>query len=139
VKLTLDKIINVAAALIQISSEKMPVKLAYNIGRNLRLVEPEVKAYEKARIDLIKTKYGKKQKDDDQYEVPPKAIEAFMAEIEELQSVEIDLDLHTVNITEIKFDISPATLMGLECILIDNPPEEVQKTQRNSSKKKEKK
>jgi hypothetical protein len=112
-KLKLSQIVEANPALARLGAEKLPAKMAYTIGRNIQKIRPELENYEKTRTDLIKNKYGIKA-DDETYQVQPKSMEKFAAEINGLLEVEIDLDLWTLKFSEFDRDISPLDLVALD-------------------------
>ena len=96
-KLTLKQIVDGNQALINLGADKtLDAKLKFTIARNIRLVQQEFIEYEKARIELIKTKYGIEGENGD-YTVHPQKMSGLMKEIETLQSVEVDLDIHLLD------------------------------------------
>jgi hypothetical protein len=117
-KITLAKIKYGLDALQRIGMEKMPIKQAYMFQRNMRIMEPDATAFEKTRIDLIKTKYGVKDEDDN-WSVVPKKINAFNKELSELGSVEIELDIRVINLNEVTLNIAPNDLFNLEWMFTD--------------------
>ena len=93
-KLTLKQLLEGSQALSNLGEDKtLDAKLKYSIARNIRLIQQELTEYEKTRIDLIKTKYGT-EGEDGNYTVPQKNTPALIKELEALQSVEVDLDIH---------------------------------------------
>lgn len=67
-------------------------KTAYRIGRNLRKMEPDLKALEQKRIELAK-KHGATVTEG----VPPANQEDFQKEYEELTTLEVDVDLQPLD------------------------------------------
>jgi len=134
-KLKLSQIVNGYSALMAVGTEKMPIKPAYSLQRNMRLLQPEAEQFEKTRVDLIKTKYGK-QGDGDSYTVSADQLPAFQKQIEELLSVEIDVDVHTIKIVELsdKFEISPVALMNLDWMFTNGETPEASKKPRRRAK-----
>lgn len=113
-KLKLSQIVRAYDALARVGSEKLPIKLAYTIQRNMRLMESDVRQHENTRVELIKTKYGVKDESGN-FSVPEKRVAAFQKQITDLGSVEVDLDIHTVNLDEVEFmQIAPIDLMALD-------------------------
>ena len=93
-KLTLKQLLEGSQSLSNLGEDKtLTAKLKYSIARNIRLIQQELVEYEKTRIDLIKTKYGI-EGEDGNYTVPPKNTPALIKELEALQSVTVDLDIH---------------------------------------------
>jgi hypothetical protein len=96
-KLTLKQLVDGNQALADLGADKtLDAKLKFGIARNIRLIQQEFIEYEKAWIELIKTKYGVENENGD-FTVPPKSMSALMKEIETLQSVEVDLDIHKLD------------------------------------------
>lgn len=119
-KLKLSQIVEAQSALARLGAEKLPAKMAYTIGRNIQQLRPELENYEKTRTDLIKDKYGEKG-EGDTYQVEPKSMEKFMAEINELLAVELELDLWTLKFSEFDRDISPMDLVSLDWMFEHEP------------------
>lgn len=119
-KLKLDQIFIGYAALQQVGSEKLPIKLSFTLQRNMRLLAPEAEGYEKSRVALIKTKYGVEQKNGN-FSVPPKNMEAFQKEMDELGKSEIELDIKTIAIDQAEaLQISPVQFDALEWMFVEN-------------------
>ena len=116
-KITLEQAVIGFNALQRIGGEKFPIKLAYTLQRNMRLLQPDVKEYEEKRIELVKTKYGIKEGEN--WQVTPDKVEAFSKEIESLTSIEIELDLHTIELDGVSMDIAPNDLYALDWMFVD--------------------
>jgi hypothetical protein len=121
-KITLEQAVSGFNALQHIGGEKLPIKLAYTIQRNMRLLQPDVKAYDEQRVNLIKSKYGEK-KDEDNWQVKPEKLAAFSKEIEALASVEIELDLRTIPLDSVNMSIAPNDLYALEWMFVEADPD----------------
>ena len=94
-KLTLNKLIIAVGALKTLGEDKsLNVKTKYTIARNIRLIQQELDQYEKARVELVQ-KHGVVA-EDGSASVSPNKIKEFSNEINELQSVTIDLDIRKV-------------------------------------------
>lgn len=119
-KLKLSQIVNSVQALQRLGEEKLPIKIAYSIQRNIRLLQPELEGYEKSRIGLIKEKYG--EKDGENFKVSDNKLEDFTKELVELQSVEVDMDIHKINLDN-SIQMSANDLLFLSWMFID-PVEE---------------
>jgi len=117
-KLKLVEAVQGFNALQRIGIEKMPIKLAYTIQRNMRLLEADVRAYEEKRVDLIKTKYGVKDEEDN-FKVPPKRFDAFQKQLNQLGQVEIEVAIQTIPMEDVTFNISPNDLIFLEWLFVD--------------------
>jgi hypothetical protein len=121
-KITLEQAVVGFNALQRVGNEKLPIKLAYNLQRNMRILQPDVKAYEEKRIELIKTKYGVKDGQDN-WSVQPEKVSAFGKQLEALGSVELELDIHTIDIESVNMNISPNDLFALEWMFVESQPE----------------
>jgi hypothetical protein len=100
-KLTLKQIVEASPALARLGSEKLPVKMAYTIGRNIQKLKPELENFDKTRDDLIKNRYGVKN-DDGNFEIPTKNREKFVDEINVLQALEVEIDIWVVKLSELE-------------------------------------
>lgn len=119
-KLKLSDIVKGTAALGRLGSEKLPVHLAYQIERNIRKINPELESYEKLRVDLVK-KYGREDEQDGSYEViEPKQLIEFNKENEALLAVEIEVDIQTIGMQQLRIDISPLDLLALEWMFVED-------------------
>jgi len=116
-KITLEQAVTGFNALQRIGAEKLPIKLAYTLQRNMRLLQPDVQAYDKDRVELIKTKYGTQE--GEQWTVKPENMVAFSAEIESLASVELELDLRTIPLDGVNMTIAPNDLYALDWMFIE--------------------
>jgi len=117
-KLKLLNIVNATPALRMLGAEKMPIRVAYNIQRNIRLLAVETATYEKIRQDLIKNKYGKKT--NESFTVTAENMEAFTAEMDKLGQEEIDMDVHTVNLSDFgDIKVSPNELQSLDWMFVE--------------------
>lgn len=103
-KKTIKEIMSDYAALAAVADKKLPVKLAYAIGRNIDKLSAEVERADKERIKLCET-YADKDADGkpvmtksviDGQEVSGYQITdqgGFAAQLSELYATEIDIDL----------------------------------------------
>ena len=117
-KITLENAVLGYRALQNIGSERLPIKLAYTLQRNMRILEPDVKQYEEKRLELVKTKYGVKDEDEN-WSIPPAKISAFTKQLELLGSVEIDLDIRTIELEGLNMNIAPNDLFVLEWMFVE--------------------
>lgn len=120
-KITLEQAVIGFSALQRIGGEKLPIKLAYTLQRNMRLLQPDVKAYEEKRIELIKAKYGTREGEN--WQVKPEKQAAFAKEIESLTSVEIELDLRTIELSGVNMNIAPNDLYALDWMFTEPDPD----------------
>ncbi|MFA5035716.1 MAG: hypothetical protein WC479_00875 [Candidatus Izemoplasmatales bacterium] len=118
-KLKLIQIVNGYFALQQSITEKLPTKLLFTLYRNMRLLQTEAETFEKVRLDLIRTKYGVKQKDKDEYEVPPENLGEFSVEMTKLGESEVELDIKIIVLEDYEdFRLSLMQLTMLEWMFV---------------------
>ncbi len=93
-KLILKEIIQNVDSLGKLLNKELPVKTAYRLGRLSKVLQSEFDQFNLTRNNLIK-KYGKEK--DGQYQIDSddkNSIEKFQKEIDELLTVEIDIDAY---------------------------------------------
>lgn len=93
-KLTLKELLQNVESLGKLLNKELPVKTAYRLGKLSKALQSELDQFNLTRNNLIK-KYGKEK--DGQYQIDPddkEALEKFNKEIEELLSVEINIDVY---------------------------------------------
>ena len=120
-KITLEQAVTGHNALQKIGQEKLPIKLAYTLQRNMRLLMPDVKAYDEQRVALIKEKYGVQE--GEQWTVKPERLPEFSKEIESLASVELELDLRTIPLDGLNLSIAPNDLYALDWMFVEADPD----------------
>ena len=125
-KITLENAVLGFMALQRVGVEKFPIKLAYTLQRNMRILQPDTKQYEDQRMELVKTKYGK-ENEEGGWEIPPEKRKAFEKQIETLGSVELELDLHTIDLDTVNINISPNDLYALEWMFVVGASEDAPK------------
>ena len=132
-KLKLAQIVESKDALSNLLNERLSIKAAYALQRNVQKLNPELETYEKSRVELIKNKHGVMQEDGN-YAVKKENAPAFIEDLNELLSVEVDVDIHKVNLSELK-EISAADLLILEWMFTDDLAVEEKKPARKPRKK----
>jgi hypothetical protein len=119
-KLKLRNVVAGLPALQSMSSIEMSIQLAFTLQRTMRLLAPDYEEYEKARVMLIKEKYGSKTKEGN-FEVIPDNMEKFQIEMDDLLRSEIDLDIKPIFIKDaVELKISPIQFDALEWLFIDD-------------------
>lgn len=101
--------------------------VAFRIGKNIKAIEGEVKAFDDVRTKLLeefanKDENGKSiiDKDTNQYDVPSDKLEALEKEIKKLQNEEVKVDIKKLSLDDAeKADLSPRELMSIEYMLED--------------------
>ena len=99
-KLKLAEIVESVDGIKELSALKLPAKTAYQIARNMKLINAELDEFNKARSSLITDKYGVRSEDGDSFQVPPKNVEKFTKEMTDLLNMEINLDIYPVELTD---------------------------------------
>ena len=123
VKMTNKEILEKVNVLGEISLRKLPVKVSYGIGKNISKVERELKHYNKERQKLIE-EYCLKEDDgtlkitDGNYDIDPERLEYFNKEINELQEIEVEMNIHKFNIELLNgYEMSPGDLMCIDFMI----------------------
>lgn len=123
VKMTNKEILEKVSGLGEISSRKLPVKVSYAISKNISKVERELKHYNEERQKLIK-EYCLKEDDgtlkitDGNYDIGPERLEDFNKEINELQEIEVEMDIHKFNIELLNgYEMSPGELICIDFMI----------------------
>lgn len=100
-KITNQEIIKFANMML--GDKRLPVKIAFAIHKNARVFEPAMKAYSETRKTLIE-QYAKKDEEgnpiieNDEYTII--GVEQFNADMEELLTEEIEVEVHKVHADE---------------------------------------
>ncbi|WP_415330903.1 hypothetical protein [Clostridium perfringens] len=123
VKMTNKEILEKVNVLGELTARKLPVKVSYAIGKNISKVERELKHYNKERQKLIE-EYCLKEDDgtlkitEGNYDIDPKRLEDFNKEINELQEIEVEIDIHKFNIELLDgYEMSPGELMCIDFMI----------------------
>jgi len=119
--LTLRELLDAQTALQRLASEKLPVKLAYNIARLLKEIQPELDEFYKQRAALVE-KHGQRRKatelerpqhGPEVVEVLSENLPAFRRDVDELINVEVTINREPLSMDGLP-DITPADLLVLE-------------------------
>ncbi len=123
IKMTNKEILGKLNVLGELTAKKLPVKVSYAIGKNISKVERELKHYNKERQKLIE-EYCLKEDDgtlkitEGNYDIDPKRLEDFNKEINELQEIEVEIDIHKFNIELLDgYEMSPGELMCIDFMI----------------------
>ncbi|HHD2802267.1 TPA: hypothetical protein ACOTJ2_003583, partial [Clostridium perfringens] len=91
--------------------------------KNISKVERELKHYNKERQKLIE-EYCLKEDDgtlkitEGNYDIDPERLEYFNKEINELQEIEVEMDIHKFNIELLNgYEMSPGELMCIDFMI----------------------
>ncbi|AMN31766.1 DUF1617 family protein [Clostridium perfringens] len=123
IKMTNKEILEKVNVLGELTARKLPVKVSYAIGKNISKVERELKLYNKERQKLIE-EYCLKEDDgtlkitEGNYDIDPKRLDDFNKEINELQEIEVEIDIHKFNIELLDgYEMSPGELMCIDFMI----------------------
>lgn len=110
-KLTNITIYNLAKTLIEVfkdSSQYLPIKLNFFIQKNKKTILDLASSIDESRISIIQH-YGTLNGDSGEYVIPPENIAAANKELQDLFSLEQEVNIHMVKIEDIPEDISLTT------------------------------
>lgn len=99
-KITLATIVNAQESIKNLSSEKFPIGLSYQLNRIISKLLPEFELIENCKKDLFQ-KYGKMDEKNNVLQVIPEKFKDLDDEFTEFLKQEIDLNIEKINI-EIK-------------------------------------
>lgn len=106
VKISNFNMLNGIDTLAILATTRLPIKLSYAVKKNIEIISRELKTYDEEREALI-NKYGEKDAEGkvkiENNNFIIKDVENFNKDIQELQSIEIEVDI---------FDISLDTLLN---------------------------
>jgi hypothetical protein len=118
-KVKLNQLVNSADSLRRISTERVSGRLAYRIGRNMRLIDQEIVTYNEARIKLLE-QYGKLNDSKTQYIFDNGDAEKFNSDLVSLLQTEIELDIHPLVPDDVdSFSCTSADLMQIDWMIKD--------------------
>jgi hypothetical protein len=115
VKLKLFVLLNSIEALTRLSGEKLPLKTAYWIQKNLSAVKREHEEYETVRSKLVMElgEHG----NDDSWKVKVDNMEYFGKQLAELLSEETECDVKKVTLPD-ELMLTPADVSALEWMIL---------------------
>lgn len=88
-------------ALGRLSSQKLPINIAYRLGKTLDKVFMEIERYEKYRTSLIR-EIGNVSSETGDIVVPPENIPEFIKQMESLLNEEVSIDIQKIKISEMQ-------------------------------------
>ena len=116
-KLFLSEIVNSKESLDKLLMEKLPIKLSYRIQKIYKIILEEFSHYEETRTELITKKYGAETPvGSGDWKVLPQNNKAFMHDLEDLLSLEVELDFIKIQLPE-TCEISPMDVFRLSWLL----------------------
>lgn len=118
--------LNAIKALSDILKIDLPVKLSWNLSRNLKNLTNSIKDYEKFEHELVK-KYAEKDSklqvlinENGQYCIPKEKIILFKNEKEELLNLETDVNILKISISDFNdVYIKGESLIGIDFMIED--------------------
>lgn len=122
-KIELAELENIIVGGKEIIEKELPIKTSFRISRTLKKVQEEYEIYDEKRKSII-SKFSKKDKDgkiiENEGKVTIENTSMFQKEINELDSIEIELDIEKISINDLgEIDISPKALILLDSVLED--------------------
>jgi len=99
-KLKIQEVLEAAPILKKITTFSLPVKAAYNIMRNMKKIESEIKPFEESRLQLVK-KYGKED-ETGKTSVTEENLEDFYKDVASLLEEEIEVDIRLIKIDQLQ-------------------------------------
>lgn len=127
IKLTLRELLDAQPALARLATEKMPVKVAYQVARMLKAVQPDVDEFLAQRNKLIK-QYGmareplsaqeRETHGAEVIEVMAENLDAYRRDIEALTGMDITVDREPLVLTDVE-RITPADLLALGSLIAE--------------------
>lgn len=130
IKTTLERIIIAQPALGRLASQPLPVKLAYNVARMIRAMQPELEEFTRQRNEIVmKQGVARKAadgeapfKDGEVYDIGPEHKDEVLGKIKELMSVTVELDRRPLSLNG-SLVITPSDLLLLEdFVQVDEDP-----------------
>lgn len=91
----------IAPSMSHIAQAKLPVKIAYRLAKNIRIIQPELDAFNDARTKLL-VEYGKPAGDGQNYMFEGENGEIFTRELNILLDVDVEITLMRVSLDELQ-------------------------------------
>ena len=110
-KLTNITIYNLAKTLIKVfqdSNQYLPIKLNFFIQRNKKTLLDSAQGIDEARLAILQH-YGTYNPQTNEYTIPPESLDIVNKELEDLFTLEQEINIHMVKIEDIPEDISLTT------------------------------
>ena len=89
-------------------SLKLPIKMNFYLQKNKKILFELAQEIEKSRIEIA-SRYGELDKETQQYQVPADKVEAASKDLNELFSIEQDVNIYKINIDNLSNDFVLAT------------------------------
>jgi sulfatase maturation enzyme AslB (radical SAM superfamily) len=115
-KLKIKEVLEGMAVLQKVINCSLPAKVSYNIMRNLKKVEHELKPFEESRLRLVQ-KYGKPD-DDGKVSVTDENISEFYKEVSSLLDEEVEVDIRQIGIEQLEgVNLTPNEIQFIDFII----------------------
>ena len=125
-KLTNKKIVNDSMILMEVSRKELPIKVSYALAKNIAKIEKELEIYNSERQKLldkycIKDENGENKIDkNNQLKIQEEYLKDWKKDIEELQNIELEIDIHKFKIDELNgYNMAPSELMVIDYMIED--------------------
>lgn len=115
-KLTVKEVYNLSEGLNELLDKDLATSTAFTIQRNFTKVGDEVKSSNEVRKKIIE-KYKDKENEDGTIQLKKDKLVDYRKEYDELMAQEVEVDLKTINLSDLGETIKPRTLGLLEPII----------------------
>lgn len=126
-KLKLGQIVNTISLLAQLSTTKLPIKVSYAVAKNVNKLEKELDFFNIEKNKMM-DKYCEKNDDgtlkiseEGNAKILDKHLDDWNKEYNELLDIDIDIDIHKVQISKLDdaIQFTPNDLLKIEFMLED--------------------
>ena len=107
----LIQILSARDTLSRLGERTLPVKQSYRLAKLIKAINSEMGVYEGERIKLCE-KYGTLNKEKHIYEFEDEEYKSFEADINVLQSQEVELDIKLIDISDL--ELSAQDIINIE-------------------------
>jgi len=119
-KLKIREILEARPVLEKITNFSLPVKTSYNIMRNMRKIEQEIKPFEQSRLQLVR-KYGKPD-ETGKITVTEDNMQKFYEDMASLLEEDVDIDIRTIKIDQLgEVKLTPNEIQFIDFLLEKEP------------------
>lgn len=114
----LKQLVEAESALHKLMNTPLPAAVAFRLKRVVRVVQPELQAYEEQRLKLVH-EFGEKG-EDGRTIVTPANMPAFTEQIEALFNVDIEVNFKPLPIADLgDTAVTAADLLALDWLFVD--------------------
>jgi len=116
-KFKLFEIRSLEGSLSKLTHKEVPVKLAYRLGKVMKVVSDELSALESHRARLVK-KYSGEADENGNYKVPSEKVVEFKKEFSELLGEEIEINCEPIELSELDgLSLAPIDMVRLDKLI----------------------